>query len=77
MLIKEYDAGAATPRPENWTCQQLPYHYSMVTDSGELSPTTEWIELFDDVDGNPFTLAVGSESTPIRYDKTLDLFAKA
>ena len=77
MLIKEYDAGSATPRPENWTCQQLPYHYSMVTDSGELSPTTEWIELFDDVDGNPFTLAVGSESTPIRYDKTLDLFAKA
>lgn len=77
MLIKEYDAGVANPRPENWTCQQLPYHYSMVTDSGELSPTTEWIELFDDVDGNPFTLEVGTSENPIRYDKTIDLFAKA
>lgn len=77
MFIKEYDAGASNPRPENWTCQQLPYHYSMVTDSGELSPTVEWLELFDDKYGKPFKLNVGSESDPVRYNDTKDLFADA
>lgn len=77
MLIKEYDAGAASARPENWTCQQLPYHYSMVTDSGEISPTVEWLELFDDKKGNPFTLNIGTDQSPVRYDKTSDLFADA
>lgn len=77
MLIKEYDAGVANGRPENWTCQQLPYHHSMVTDSGELSPTVEWLELWDDKDGNPFVLNIGTEDNPMRYDKTEDLFARA
>ena len=77
MWIKEYNASAANPRPENWTCQQLPMHYSGLEGSGELSPTVEWIELFDDVDGNPFTLNVGLESNPVRYNSTYDLFANA
>lgn len=77
MFIKEYNAGASTPRPENWTCQQLPYHYSMVTDSGEISPTVEWLLLFDDKNGNPFRLNIGTDSDPVRYDNTQDLFADA
>ena len=77
MWIKEYNAGLSNPRPENWTCQQLPYHYSGVTDSGELSATVEWIELFDDVDGKPFILNVGTESNPVRYNKREELFEKA
>ena len=77
MFIKEYNANVANNRPENWTVQQLPYHYSMITDSGEISATVEWLQLFDDVDGKPFRLDVGSETNPVRYDKTSDLFAKA
>lgn len=77
MWIKQYDAGVANNRPENWTCQQLPYHYSMVTDSGELSATVEWLQLFDDIDGNPFILNIGTEDNPVRYNSTYDLFAKA
>lgn len=77
MFIKEYNASLSNARPENWTVQQMPYHYSMINDSGELSAPVEWLELFDDVDGNPFKLNVGPEDNPVRYDKTLDLFAKA
>jgi len=79
MFIKEYCMTSATTRPENWTVQQLPYHYSMITDSGELSCTTEWIELFDDENGNPFKLSalVGTEQNPVRYNKREDLFASA
>lgn len=79
MFIKEYCMTSATTRPENWTVQQLPYHYSMITDSGELSVTTEWIELFDDESGKPFNLTalVGTEQNPVRYNNRQDLFATA
>jgi hypothetical protein len=79
MFIKEYCMTSATTRPENWTVQQLPYHYSMITDSGELSVTTEWIELFDDESGKPFNLSalVGTEQNPVRYNNRQDLFATA
>ena len=79
MFIKEYCMTSATTRPENWTVQQLPYHYSMISDSGELSVTTEWLSLFDDENGNPFNLEslVGTEDNPVRYNSREDLFATA
>lgn len=79
MFIKEYCMTSANTRPENWTVQQMPYHYSMITDSGELSVTTEWIELFDDENGNPFNLTalIGTEQNPVRYNNRQDLFATA
>lgn len=49
----------------------------MVTDSGEISPTVEWLLLFDDKNGNPFRLNIGTDSDPVRYDNTQDLFADA
>jgi len=79
MFIKEYCMTSASTRPENWTVQQMPYHYSQITDSGELSVTTEWIDLFDDENGQPFNIEArcGTEENPKRYNKREDLFATA
>ena len=79
MFIKEYCMTSATTRPENWTVQQMPYHYSMITDSGELSVTTEWLDLFDDENGRPFDIKsrVGTDQNPVRYNNRQDLFATA
>lgn len=77
MFVKEYDASGAINRPENWSARQLPHGFTTQANSGELSVTTEWMELFEDVDGNPFVLNVGTASNPVRYADPLDLFQKA
>ena len=77
MFVKIFDAKIANGRPENWTATQRPAGYSVNIQAGELSVTTEWIELFDDIDGNPFVLNVGTESTPTRYATADLLFQKA
>ena len=79
MFIKEYCMTSASTRPENWTVQQMPYHYSMITDSGELSVTTEWLDLFDDENGRPFDIKskVGTDQNPVRYNNRQDMFATA
>lgn len=57
---------------------QRPKGYTQNNDpAGELSATLEWVELFDDVDGNPGILNIGDPANPVRYANTEDLFVKS
>lgn len=79
MFVKQFDATLMNgSRPENWSARQLPHGYtSQQNNYSELSVTTEWIELFDDEDGNPFILDIGTENSPRYYSDPKDLFSKA
>lgn len=78
MFIKVYDVSSSVQRPENWSTGMLPNGFSVQTgNNGELSVTTEWLELFEDVDGDPFILRIGTDDEPVRYSDPLDLFVKA
>ncbi|MDR1408411.1 MAG: RagB/SusD family nutrient uptake outer membrane protein [Tannerella sp.] len=41
------------------------------------NPTVDFIERFDDIDGNPFILETGTDDAPVLYADRMDLFAKA
>ena len=45
--------------------------------SGRANPTLDFIEMFDDTDGNPFILKTGTDAAPIYYTDRMELFAKA
>jgi hypothetical protein len=45
--------------------------------SGRGNPTVDFIERFDDIDGNPFVLETGTDDNPIFYADRMELFAKA
>ena len=45
--------------------------------SGRANPTLDFIEMFDDTDGNPFILNTGTDDNPIFYEDRMELFAKA
>ena len=61
-----------------WDENQRPKGYTVSNDaSGELSATLEEVELFDDVDGNPGTLKIGTVANPTRYTNPADLFNKS
>jgi len=45
--------------------------------SGRANPTLDFIEMFDDTDGNPFILNTGTDSNPVFYADRTDVFAKA
>lgn len=45
--------------------------------SGRANPTLDFIELFDDIEGNPFKLNTGTDENPILYDDRMDIFEKA
>jgi len=45
--------------------------------SGRANPTLDFIEMFDDTDGNPFILKTGTDAAPIYYADRMELFAKA
>ncbi len=45
--------------------------------SGRANPTLDFIEMFDDTDGNPFILNTGTDNSPVLYANRMDLFAKA
>jgi len=45
--------------------------------SGRANPTLDFVEMFDDIDGNPFILNTGTDENPIFYANRMDLFAKA
>ncbi|WP_297904222.1 RagB/SusD family nutrient uptake outer membrane protein [uncultured Parabacteroides sp.] len=40
-------------------------------------PTLDLVKMFDDVDGNSDWLKIGTNASPVRYEKRTDLFAKA
>lgn len=50
---------------------------SPANSSSRMNPTLDLIEMYDDVDGNPFILQTGPANNPIRYSDRMDLFAKA
>jgi len=45
--------------------------------SGRANPTLDFVELFDDTDGNPFILNTGTDANPVYYTNRTDLFSKA
>jgi hypothetical protein len=47
------------------------------TYSSYACPTLDAIEMFDDIDGNPFILNSGTDDAPVLYADRLDIFAKA
>lgn len=76
MLIVKFDAGVGSAHC--WDENQRPRGYTQTADPcGELAATMEWVELFDDVDGNPGKLNIGDPTNPVRYSNVVDLFAKA
>ncbi len=76
MLIVKFDPSVGSAHC--WDANQRPKGYTVQSDpSGELSATMEWVELFDDVDGNPGILNIGDSNDPVRYSTPADLFAKA
>ncbi len=79
MFVKQYDATLMNgARPENWSARQLPHGYTSQSNNyAELSVTTEWIEIFDDENGDPFTLDTGTPDSPVYYSNPTDLFADA
>jgi hypothetical protein len=42
-----------------------------------INPTLDFVEMFDDIDGNPFILNSGTDANPVLYEKRVDIFAKA
>lgn len=50
---------------------------SPANSSSRMNPTLDLIEMYDDVNGDPFVLETGTANDPIRYSDRMDLFAKA
>lgn len=40
-------------------------------------PTLDFVEMFDDIEGNPFILNTGTDEAPVFYADRMELFAKA
>jgi starch-binding outer membrane protein, SusD/RagB family len=76
MFILKHDA--SINNAHCWDANQRPKGYTQMNDpSGELSATFEFVELYDDVDGNPGKLNIGDPANPVRYTNPADLFAKS
>lgn len=45
--------------------------------SSRANPTLDFVEMFDDVDGNPFILNAGTDDNPVLYKNRKDVFEKA
>jgi hypothetical protein len=45
--------------------------------SSNCAPTLDLIEMFDDIDGNPFVLNSGTDNDPVYYADRMDIFEKA
>jgi len=74
MFVLRYDPSV---NAHCWDAPMRPKGYTQNNDpAGELSATMEWVELFDDTDGNPGTLNIGTPENPVRYARTEDLFTK-
>lgn len=75
MFILRYQEGISS---HCWDANQRPKGYTAQNDaSGELSANLEFVELFNDVDGDPGILNIGDPANPVRYNKVEDLFAKS
>ena len=75
MLLLRFDASV---NGHCWDAPMRPKGYTQNNDpAGELSATMEWVELFDDVDGNPGILNIGDPANPVRYTNPADLFVKS
>jgi hypothetical protein len=45
--------------------------------SSRANPTLDFVEMFDDIDGNPFILNTGTDDNPVFYEDRMEIFAKA
>jgi len=73
MFVLPYDA--SINQQHCWDANQRPKGFSVNADpNGEISATMEWIELSDDVNGNPWKFNIGDPVNPIRYTNPADLF---
>lgn len=45
--------------------------------SSRANPTLDFVEMFDDIDGNPFILNTGTDENPVLYADRMDIFDKA
>jgi hypothetical protein len=60
----------------SWDGNQLPAQFGAGY-SGKYSPTLDFVEMYDDTDGNPFILETGTDAAPKYYTSPIELFAKA
>lgn len=74
MFVIQFDQSIASGHC--WDSNQRPLGYTVQLIAGELSATLEWVEMFDDVDGNSGKLNIGDPNSPIRYSNPADLFTK-
>jgi hypothetical protein len=76
MLIIRHDP--SINNAHCWDANQRPKGYTQMNDPNcELSATLEFVELFEDVDGNPGKLNIGDPANPVRYAKPADLWVKS
>lgn len=63
-------------RTHSYDAHHVPYQMKGAHGySSRFNPTLEFVQMFDDVNGNPFELKVNDKSAqPIRYDNRMDIF---
>lgn len=64
-------------KTHSFDCHNIPYQMrGSVGYSSRLNPTLDFVEMFDDVDGNSGVFNIGTDSNPTRFTQTMDLFGK-
>jgi hypothetical protein len=62
----------------SWELFMIPWQIRGAANySGRANPTLDFVEMFDDIEGNPFILNTGTDNNPVLYANRMDLFAKA
>lgn len=62
----------------SWELYMIPWQIRGAQNySSRANPTLDFVEMFDDTDGNPFILKTGDDNAPIFYTDRMELFAKA
>ncbi|WP_288204956.1 RagB/SusD family nutrient uptake outer membrane protein [uncultured Parabacteroides sp.] len=72
IFVKYYKYPEKT---HNFDCATIPYQMRGADGySSRFNPTLDFVMQFDDVNGNPFDLNIGTDENPVRYEKRFDLF---
>ena len=72
IFVKYYKYPEKT---HNYDCANIPYQMRGADGySSRLNPTLDFVMQFDDVNGNPLNLNIGTDQNPVRYEKRFDLF---
>ncbi|MCD7978577.1 MAG: RagB/SusD family nutrient uptake outer membrane protein [Tannerellaceae bacterium] len=74
IFVKYYKYPEKT---HTFDCLHIPYQMRGSQGySSRFNPTLDLVEMFDDIDGNPLTLEIGTDQNPVRYQNRMDLFMK-